>query len=111
MRTANEDYQIRGQTIKAGDWVMLSYQSANFDEEKFSNPFEFRIDRQPNKHLAFGHGPHVCIGQHLAKLELRVLLEALLPRIKSLKFNGEVKFTKANFISGPKVLPIRFEIE
>lgn len=109
MRTATQDYELRGQTIKAGDWVMMSYLSANRDEDVFEAPAEFRIDRNPNKQIAFGYGPHVCLGQHLAKLEMRILLEELLPRLKSLEIAGTPAWTQSNFVSGPKRLPIRFE--
>lgn len=108
MRTATQDYELRGQTIKAGDWIMLSYLSANRDEEVFEDPFAFRVDRLPNKQLAFGFGPHVCLGQHLARLEMQILLEELLPRLKSIEITGETKWTQSNFVSGPKKLPIRF---
>lgn len=108
MRTAIEDYECRGVTIKAGEWVMLSYMSANRDEDIFDDPFSFRVDRTPNKQLAFGYGPHVCLGQHLARLEMRILFEELLPRLKSLELAGEPKWTQSSFLSGPKRLPIRF---
>lgn len=108
MRTAVADYELRGQTIRKGDWVMLSYLSANRDEEVFDRPFEFEVDRSPNKQLSFGYGVHLCIGQHLAKLEMRILLEELLPRLRTLEMNGEAKWTQSTFIGGAKRLPIRF---
>jgi cytochrome P450 len=108
MRTATRDYELRGQTIKAGDWLMLAYLSANRDEEVFEEPFEFRLDRPPNKQLAFGFGAHVCLGQHLARLEMSILLEELLPRLKTIEIAGETKWTQSTFVSGPKRLPIRF---
>lgn len=109
MRTATQDYDLRGQTIKAGDWVMLSYLSANRDEDVFAAPFDFRIDRHPNGQVAFGYGAHLCLGQHLAKLEMRILLEEMLPRLKSLAIAGQPAWTQSSFVSGPKRLPIRFE--
>lgn len=108
MRTAMQDYELRGKTIKAGDWVMLSYLSANRDEEVFADPFEFKVDRTANQQLAFGYGAHVCLGQHLARLEMRILLEELLPRLRSIELAGETKWTQSTFVSGPKRLPIRF---
>lgn len=108
MRSATQDYELRGQTIKKDDWVMLSYLSANRDEDIFEDPFNFRVDRIPNKQLAFGFGAHLCLGQHLARLEMRILLEELLPRLKTLELAGETKWTQSTFISGPKRLPIRF---
>ncbi|MCF8534478.1 MAG: cytochrome P450 [Reyranella sp.] len=108
MRSATRNCEIAGQAIKAGDWLMLSYLSANRDSAVFEEPFEFRVDRPSNKHLAFGYGPHVCLGQHLARLEMRILLEELLPRLGSLELAGEPAWTQSSFVSGPKRLPIRF---
>jgi cytochrome P450 len=108
MRTAVEDYELRGHTIGAGDWVMLCYPSGKRDEEVFDDPSSFRIDRSPNRHLAFGYGAHLCLGQHLAKLEMRILFEELLPRIASLELAGEPRRTEAVFVGGLKTLPVRF---
>lgn len=110
MRTAAEDIQLRGQQIKAGDWLMLSYLSANRDEDVFSAPFEFNPRREPNAQVAFGFGPHVCLGQHLARLEMQILLEELLPRLRSLELAGPPAWTQSTFVSGPKRLPIRFTV-
>src|SRR5690606_24025347 len=85
MRSAKEDVEIGGQQIKAGDWLMLNYVSANRDEDLFTDPFTFDPDRQKNPQIAFGYGAHVCLGQHLARLEMRILMEELLPRLKSLE--------------------------
>lgn len=109
MRTATQDYVLRGQTIRKGDWLMLSYLSGNRDEEIFDSPFEFRLDRDPTKQVAFGYGVHVCLGQHLARLEMRILLEELLPHIKSLRLAGTPAWSQSTFVSGPKRLPIQFE--
>ena len=92
----------RGQAIAKGDWLMLCYPSGNRDEEVFEDPDEFRVDRSPNQHLAFGYGAHLCLGQHLAKMEMRILWEELLPRLKSVELAGEAKLSEANFVSGPK---------
>ena len=89
---------------------MLCYPSGNRDEEVFEDPYKFRCDRSPNKHLAFGYGAHLCLGQHLAKMEMRILWEELLPRLKSMALNGEAKMSQAKFVNGPKKLPIRFEV-
>ncbi|MDF8335676.1 cytochrome P450 [Novosphingobium cyanobacteriorum] len=110
MRTATQDYELRGQTIKAGDWMMLSYLSANRDEDAFDAPFDFRVDREPNRQIAFGYGAHVCLGQHLAKLEMRILMEELLPRLDSIELDGTPAWTQSNFVSGPKRLPVRFAV-
>ncbi|WP_354673912.1 cytochrome P450 [Cupriavidus alkaliphilus] len=107
MRTATADTEIRGRTIRKGDWLMLCYGSANRDEEVFENPFHFNIDRKPNRHLAFGIGGHVCLGQHLAKLEMRILFEELIPRLQSVEPAGEMDLVASCFIAGPKHLPVR----
>jgi len=109
MRSAAADTTVRGRKISKGDWLMLAYGSANRDEEVFDRPFEFLIDRDA-RHVAFGHGPHVCLGQHLAKLEMRVLFEALIPRLESVELAGEMKLTASNFVTGPKRLPIRYRM-
>ncbi|MFA5122391.1 cytochrome P450 [Zavarzinia sp.] len=110
MRSATEDTELAGRKIAKGDWLMLCYASGNRDEAVFEDPFAFRVDRKPNRHLAFGYGGHLCLGQHLAKMEMRLLFEALLPRLKSLELAGEPRMSEANFVNGPKSLPIRFEI-
>jgi cytochrome P450 len=107
-RTATEDRTIRGQQIKAGDVLLLSYPSANRDEEVFADPFAFRIDRKPNRHLAFGTGPHVCLGQHLAKLELVSFLREFLARVETVELAGQPRFVASSFVGGVKELPIRY---
>ncbi|QJQ32097.1 cytochrome P450 [Sphingomonas lacunae] len=110
MRTAVEDTEFRGQQIKAGEWLMLPYQSANRDEDVFDNPFEFSIDRKPNRHVAFGYGPHVCLGQHLARMEMRVLWEELLPLLGSVELDGTPERTRSSFVCGPKHVPVRYTV-
>jgi cytochrome P450 len=109
MRSATADTELGGRKIKQGDWLMLCYASGNRDEDVFEDPYRFRCDRKPNRHVAFGYGAHLCLGQYLAKLEMRILFEELLPHLKSLALDGEVKMTQAYFVNGPKKLPIRFE--
>jgi hypothetical protein len=111
MRSATADTELGGRDVKKGDWLMLCYASANRDEEVFEEPYRFRCDRKPNRHIAFGYGAHLCLGQYLAKLEMRILFEELLPRLKSIALDGEVKMTQAVFVNGPKRLPIRFELD
>jgi cytochrome P450 len=111
MRSATEDYELRGRRIRKGDWLYLAYPSGNRDEEVFEDPYVFRSDRKPNKHLAFGYGAHLCLGQHLAKLEMRILFEELLPRLKRVELDGEPRFAEAGFVGGLKTLPIRYEMD
>jgi cytochrome P450 len=110
MRSATADTELGGRRIAKGDWLMLCYASGNRDESVFEEPFAFRSDRKPNRHLSFGYGAHLCLGQYLAKMEMRILFEELLPHLKSLKLDGEPKMTHAMFVNGPKKLPIRFEV-
>lgn len=110
MRTATADTELAGQKIARGDWMMLCYPSGNRDEDLFEDPFEFRADRQPNRHIAFGHGAHICLGQHLARMEMRALWEELFPRLDSVELAGEPTRMVANFVCGPKSVPIRFKM-
>jgi cytochrome P450 len=110
VREAGQDYLLSGQQIARGDRLMLLYQSANRDADAFAAPGEFRLDRKPNRQIAFGHGPHMCIGHHLAKLELRVMLEELLPRLVSLEVTGDRKVVQTNFVGGLRRLPMRVEL-
>jgi cytochrome P450 len=110
MRTATQDTELAGRTIRKGDWLMLCYASGNRDEEVFEEPFAFRPDRPATKHIAFGYGAHVCLGQHLARLELRIFMEELLPRLKSIEADGPMQMTPSWFVNGPSNLPIRYEI-
>jgi hypothetical protein len=111
MRTVTEDVAFAGRDLRKGDWLMLCYASGNRDEAVFEDPFAFRVDRKPNKHLAFGYGAHLCLGQHLAKMEMRILWEELIPRLKSVELAGEPAMSEAVFVNGPKRLPIRFEMD
>jgi cytochrome P450 len=109
MRSAKEDVEIGGKLIKAGDWLMLNYVSANRDETIFDDPFTFNPDREKNQQIAFGYGAHVCLGQHLARMEMRILMEELLPRLQSLELAGEPARVESAFVGGLKRLPIRFK--
>jgi cytochrome P450 len=107
-RTALSDTQVARTPIKAGDKVVLFYISADYDERQFTNPYQFNLRRTPNDHVAFGlKSPHKCLGEHLARLEIKVLFEELLPRISSMTLNGNVQRLRSNFISGMKHLPIK----
>ena len=110
MRSATEDTELGGRKIKKGDWLMLCYASGNRDEDVFENANTFDPSRTPNRQLAFGYGAHLCLGQHLARMEMRILFELLLPRLKSVELAGEAKLSLSTFVNGPKTLPIRFEM-
>jgi cytochrome P450 len=110
MRTTNQDYVLRGKTIRAGEDLFLSFLSANRDAEVFEDPDTFRIDRNPNPHLGFGFGLHYCLGALLAKLELRYFFDELLNRIESIELAGEPTWMASNFVSGVKRLPVRYRL-
>lgn len=107
MRTAAEDCEVGGQSIAKGDWLMINYVAANHDPAQFENPRKFDAARSPNRHLAFGAGAHQCLGLHLARLEMRILFEALLDRIDSVELAGEPKRSSSTFVGGLKSLPLR----
>jgi cytochrome P450 len=107
-RTATVDVEVRGQQIKAGDKVVMWFASGNRDEEVFDNPYDFDVTRKPNDHVTFGKGsPHFCMGNNLARLEIRLMFETLLPRLSSVSLAGDVKRVRSNFVNGIKRMPIR----
>lgn len=110
MRTATADTELAGRRIAKGDWLMLSYPSGNRDEAVFDNPFDFDVSRANNRHIAFGYGAHVCLGQHLARMEMRILWEELLPRLETVELDGQPRRMQASFVCGPKSVPIRFKM-
>jgi cytochrome P450 len=110
IRTANEDYELSGQQIKKGDQMYVSYFSANFDEDMFPEPFTFNIHRRPNRHITFGAGNHICVGANLARMELKVFWEKLIPRLESVELAGEPKMANSEFVCGPKSVPIRYTL-
>ena len=110
MRTAIEDSDLGGKTVRAGDGLCMFYWSGNRDERVFADPFAFKVDRSPNPQTAFGNGVHLCLGLHLARLEIRLLMAELLPRLQSIELAGEPKNSIANFVSGRKTLPIRYKM-
>ena len=111
MRTATQDYELRGKTIRKGESVILWYPSANRDEDIFDQPYEFRVDRKEAKQLAFGFGGHVCLGQHLARMEMSALYKELLKRVDNIELAGEPKYVQSNFVGGLKSLPIRYRMK
>ena len=110
MRNCTTEYTLRGHTFQPGDAVLLSYPSANRDEEVFTDPFTFDVGRSPNKHLAFGFGVHYCLGAMLARMEIKALLTELVPRLRSIELAGEPAEMQTLFVGGLKRLPIRYEI-
>ncbi len=110
-RTATRDYELRGKVIEKGQTVALFYPSANRDEEIFENPFDFRIDRRPNRHLGFGIGEHFCLGSHLARLEMSVAYKYLVPRIEEVELTGPVERLRSTLVGGVKHLPIRYKLK
>lgn len=107
-RVATEDCEVRGMTIRAGDPVALYFASANRDEDVFDDPFTFRVDRRPNPHLAFGFGEHFCMGAHLARVELDVMLRLLLARFDSFELSGPVERLRSTINGSIKHLPVRY---
>jgi cytochrome P450 len=107
-RTATRDVELGGRKLRAGDKVTHWYPSANRDERVFAEPFRFDLARAPNPHLAFGHGAHHCLGASLARTEVRVVFEELLPRIDELELDGAVEWARSNKHTGIRHLPVRF---
>ncbi len=106
-RTATKDVEVHGRTVRAGEKVLLWWISGDFDEAQFPDPYDFDVTRDPNEHLAFGRGgPHRCLGEWLARLEIRVTLEELLPRLADIRVAGPIDRLRSNFISGIKHLPV-----
>jgi len=106
-RTATRDVQIGGQQIQAGDKVTLWWASANRDEAVFTDPYTFDIERNPNPHLAFGRGTHFCLGAALARMEIRVVLDALLDRVGKVSLTGPVEYVRSNKHAGVRHMPVR----
>jgi cytochrome P450 len=110
VRRAACEAEVAGQRVARGERVALCFPSGNRDEAVFPDPFEFRADRAPNRHVGFGFGAHACLGVHLARIEMAILFEELLPRIESLELAGEPKRTVSNFVGGPRSLPVRIAL-
>jgi cytochrome P450 family 142 subfamily A polypeptide 1 len=109
-RTLTADTELHGTSLKSGEKIMLMFESANFDEEVFGDPENFRIDRNPNNHLAFGFGTHFCLGNQLARLELKIMLSRILRRMPDLRLTDEnmLPLRPANFVSGLESMPVVF---
>jgi len=110
MRTASEDTTVRGVPIASGESLLLSYVSANRDEEVFADPFRFDVGRDPNKHLAFGYGVHFCLGAALARMEVSSFFSELIPRLKSIELTGDPESVATTFVGGLKHLPVRYSL-
>jgi cytochrome P450 family 142 subfamily A polypeptide 1 len=102
--------EIAGEQLHAGDQLMLMYPSANRDDAVFADPFRLDVRRDPNPHLAFGFGPHFCLGASLARLELQVMFEQILVRLPDLELATDepLPYRASNFIVGPESMPVRF---
>ncbi|MEZ0356099.1 cytochrome P450 [Mycobacterium sp. SA01] len=110
MRTAQADTEVRGVPIAKGESVLLSYVSANRDEEVFADPMRFDVGRDPNKHLSFGYGVHFCLGAALARMEMNSFFTELVPRINSIELAGDPELMATTFVGGIKHLPIRYSL-
>jgi cytochrome P450 len=107
-RTTTRDVELRGTHMRAGDKVVVWYASANFDERAFPDPLRFDIARSPNNHVSFGRGgPHFCLGAHLAKLEVKIMFEQLLPRLAAIEPAGRPRLIRTNFTHALKRMPVR----
>ncbi len=109
-RTPREDFELRGQRIRAGESMCLFYASANRDEEVYADPDAFRVDRAPNPHLGFGIGEHFCLGANLARLELRVIFAELAARFSHLELAAPPERMRSSFIGGVKRMQVRYRL-
>ncbi len=105
-RTATSECELGGQHIGRGDKVVVSFTSGNRDEAVFADSDRFDIRRHPNPHLVFGHGPHFCLGAHLARIQTCALFEEILARTSSLTYAGQPSYLRSNFQRGVKRLPV-----
>jgi len=111
LRYATEPAELGGVTVKPGDALLLSYPSANRDEDVFDDPFRFDVTRaNADRHLGFGFGVHHCLGAHLARLELTAFFTELLPRLESIERDGPEEQVRAAFVGGPRRMPIRYQL-
>jgi len=108
-RRATHDTELGGQKIKEGDKVVMYFGAANRDAAKFPSPHTLDLSRTPNEHIAFGTGPHGCLGQHIARIEIDAILSEVLTRMKNFRLAGEPEWLPSNFISGPRTMPVTFD--
>lgn len=109
-RTATEDVEFHGETIRKGQSLCLFYPSANRDERVFDEPDRFRIDRRPNRHIAFGIGEHLCLGAHVARIELQVIFRHILARLDHIEPAGPVERLRSSIVGGIKHMPVRWKL-
>jgi cytochrome P450 len=109
-RQAACNTEVGGRRISKGDWLVLFYASGNRDEDVFDAPFQFKIDRDPNRHVGFGHGEHFCLGAHLARRSQRALFAELTRRLEHVELAGTPEWIQSSFVVGYKKLPIRYRI-
>jgi cytochrome P450/ferredoxin-NADP reductase len=109
-RTATRDVEMGGQQIKAGDKVVMWFASGNRDEAVFADPYRLDLTRYPNEHMTFGKGAHTCLGANLARLEIRIMFETLLPRLASIEQAGDIVRVRSNFVNGIKRFPVRVTV-
>ncbi|MBL6854636.1 MAG: cytochrome P450 [Alphaproteobacteria bacterium] len=107
-RTARHDVELAGRKVKEGDKVVMYFGAANRDPAKFAHADRLDLSRTPNEHIAFGTGPHGCLGQHIARIEIDAMLVEVLTRMKNFRLKGEPRWLPSNFISGPQVMPVTF---
>jgi cytochrome P450 len=107
-RTATRDARIGEAAVAAGDKVVMYFGAANRDPDKFAQPETLDLARSPNEHIAFGGGPHVCLGQHLARIEIDAILKEVLTRMNDFEIPDPPEWLASTFISGPKTMPVRF---
>jgi len=107
-RRATRDLDLDGRAIKAGDKVVMYFGAANRDPEKFERPDVLDLARTPNDHIAFGTGPHGCLGQHIARIEIDAMLIEVLTRMKDIRLAAPPKWLPSNFISGPQTMNVMF---
>jgi cytochrome P450 len=107
-RTVKHDIELAGQKLKEGDKVVMYFGAANRDPAKFEQADRLDLSRKPNEHIAFGTGPHGCLGQHIARIEIDAMLMEVLTRMKDFRLKEPPRWLPSNFISGPQVMPVAF---
>jgi cytochrome P450 len=110
-RTATKDVELNGVQIKTGQKVVPWFASGNRDETIFENPNRMDVTRNPNEHMTFGRGgPHMCLGNALARIELKIMFEDLIQRVDSVEVDGEIDYLRSNFVHGIKRMPVKVNL-